>query len=362
MKARMRARDLGIAPGSLPTGAHNAMTDVRGVQVGHTTLITGEGVRTGVTAILPHAGNLYRHKVPAGLAIGNGYGKLVGASQLAELGEIETPILLTNTLAVPRAAEALIDWTLSQPGNEEVGSVNPVVGETNDGWLNDIRKRALTVVHMRMAIEAASEQPPEEGAVGAGTGTVCFGWKGGMGNSSRQLPEVLGGYSLGALVQTNFGGTLQMDGLPVGKTLGQPALDPHRPGGDGSVMIVLATDAPLSDRNLTRLARRALAGLARTGAGMSNGSGDYAIAFSTHEGVLRTHERVTQQVWAPPEVPNEQLSPLLLAAIEATEEALYNSLTMATTMTGFRGRTVEALPLQHLIALLRQRASSGRPG
>jgi D-aminopeptidase len=347
---RLRARELGLAPGILPTGRLNAITDVAGVKVGHFTLIDGEDIRTGVTAILPHDGNLYQDKVPAGLAVGNGFGKLMGSTQLTELGEIETPILLTNTLAVPRAAEALIDWTLSQPGNEDVGSVNHIVGETNDGKLNDIRARALTVEHMRMALENASEGLVEEGCVGAGTGTVCLGWKGGIGSSSRILPGVLGGYILGVLVQSNFGGVLQMDGIPVGKLLGSESAT-HSSSADGSIMIVIATDAPLSDRNLTRLAQRGLAGLARTGASMSNGSGDYFIAFSTHEGVRRTPER-RKQTWAYLDASNEMMSPLFQAAIECTEEAIYNSLTMATTMKR-NSVTVEALPLEKVESLIR---------
>jgi D-aminopeptidase len=348
---RLRARALGLAPGILPPGPLNAITDVEGVKVGHFTLIDGADIRTGATAILPHGGNIFQEKVPAGLAVGNGFGKLMGATQLTELGEIETPILLTNTLAVPRAAEALIDWTLSQPGNEEVISVNPIVGETNDGKLNNIRARALTVEHMRLALEVASDGPAAEGCVGAGTGTLCFGWKGGIGTSSRVLPEAQGDYTLGALVQSNFGGLLQMDGIPVGKLLGSGSA-PHSSSTDGSIMIVIATDAPLSDRNLTRLARRGLAGLARTGAGMSNGSGDYVIAFSTHVEVRRTPER-REQVWAYPEAPNDLMSPLFQAAIECTEEAIYNSLTMATTMSGYRGLTVRALPLEEVGKLIR---------
>ncbi len=354
---RLRARNLGLAPGILPPGPLNAITDVAGVRIGHFTLIEGTDIRTGVTAILPHGGNLFQDKVPAGLAVGNGYGKLMGSTQLAELGEIETHILLTNTLAVPRAAEALIDWTLSQPGNEKVLSVNPIVGETNDGKLNNIRARALTVEHMLQAIHAAKEGPIQEGCVGAGTGTVCFGWKGGIGSSSRALPGALGGYTLGALVQSNFGGVLlggsalhlssQKD-VSIQEESADLSEKDHPKGAthfsDGSIMIVLATDAPLSDRNLARLARRGLAGLARTGADMSNGSGDYVIAFSTHEAVRRTPER-RKGVWPYPEVPNDLMSPLFQAAIECTEEAIYNSLTMATTMTG-NGVTVEALPLE----------------
>lgn len=343
---RRRARELGITPGVLPTGQWNAITDVRGVKVGQVTLIEGEDIRTGVTAILPHGGNVFQDKVPAGIAVGNGFGKLMGFTQVEELGEIETPIVLTNTLAVPAAAEALIEWTLGQQGNEEVRSVNPVVGETNDGWLNDIRARAVTKASVLEALKNAGSGPVEEGSVGAGTGTVCFGWKGGIGTSSRVLPKSLGGYTVGALVQSNFGGVLQMDGIPVGKELGQYYLkDELDASADGSIMIVIATDASLSDRNLLRLAKRGLSGLARTGASLSNGSGDYAVAFSTAEAVRRTPER-RGKVWAYPEVPNDLTSPLFQAAIEATEEAVYNSLCMAETMTGYRGRTIHALPLE----------------
>ncbi|RPJ21151.1 MAG: S58 family peptidase [Chloroflexi bacterium] len=347
--SRKRVRELGITPGVLPVGKWNAITDVPGVQVGHVTLIEGEDIRTGVTAILPHDGNLFQEKVPAGIVVGNGFGKLLGSTQVAELGEIETPIVLTNTLAVPRAAEGLIDWTLSQKGNEDVRSVNPVVGETNDGVLNNIRRMAVTKQHVLAAIDHASSGPVAEGCVGAGTGTVCFGWKGGIGTSSRLLPRKLGRYTVGALVQTNFGGVLQMDGIPVGKQLGQYYLKEHLDddSADGSIMIILATDAPLSDRNLKRLAKRGLAGLARTGASMSNGSGDYVIAFSTADEVRRRPER-RGKVWAYPEVPNDQMSPLFQAAIEATEEAIYNSLCMAETMTGYRGVKVAALPLSIL--------------
>ncbi len=342
---RKRVRELGITPGILPVGKWNAITDVQGVKVGHVTLIEGEDVRTGVTAILPHDGNIFQDKVPAGIVVGNGFGKLMGFTQVEELGEIETPIVLTNTLAVPRAAEASIDWTLTQKGNEEVRSVNPVVGETNDGVLNNIRKMAVTKEHVIQAIDVAASGPVAEGCVGAGTGTICFGWKGGIGTSSRLLPEKLGGYTVGVLVQTNFGGVLQIDGIPVGKKLGQYYLkeDLENDSADGSIMIILATDAPLSDRNLKRLAKRALAGLARTGASMSNGSGDYVIAFSTAEEVRRTAER-RSKVWAYPELPNDLMSPLFQAAIEATEEAIYNSLCMAETMIGYREAKVVALP------------------
>ena len=346
MADRKRAREWGIAPGVLPTGRWNAITDVDGVRVGHVTLIEGDDIRTGVTAILPHAGNLYQDKLPAGIVVGNGFGKLMGSTQVDELGEIETPIVLTNTLCVPRAAEAVIEWTLAQAGNEDVRSVSPLVGETNDGLLNNIRRTAVMKDHVLQAIQNATTDPVQEGCVGAGTGTVCFWWKGGIGTSSRLLPRSLGGYTLGALVQTNFGGVLQMDGIPVGEHLGQYYLKQQLDDNsvDGSVMIVLATDAPLSDRNLKRLANRGLAGLARTGASMSNGSGDYVIAFSTAEEVRRTQER-RSNVRAYPEVPNDLMSPLFQAAIEATEEGIYNSLCMAESMTGSRGRTVNALPL-----------------
>ncbi len=365
---RPRARDLGIRPGILPTGPFNAITDVAGFHVGQVTLQEGSAIHTGVTAILPHKGNIFQEKVPAGLAVGNGFGKLTGSTQLVELGEIETPIVLTNTLAVPRAADAIIDWTLTQSGNETVVSVNPVVGETNDSVLNDIRRRVVTVAHVLDAIGSAKDGPVTEGCVGAGTGTVAFGWKGGIGTSSRHLPGELGGYTVGVLVQSNFGGVLQIMGLPVGERLGRYYLQDQLSRGnattaaansinvlhpafcippsvaDGSIMIVLATDAPLSDRNLTRLARRAMAGLARTGAAMSNGSGDYALAFSTSEYVRRTPQRRNSQAILT-ELPNDELSPLFLAAIEATEEAIYNSLFKAETTTGHSGHTIEALPL-----------------
>src|SRR5687768_226480 len=356
--SRKRVRELGVSPGILPVGKRNAITDVHGVKVGHVTLVEGDDVRTGVTAILPHDGNLFQNKVPAGIIVGNGFGKLIGFTQVGELGEIETPIVLTNTLAVPRAAEAVIDWTLAQEGNEEVRSVNPVVGETNDGVLNNIRKMAVTKAHVINTMDLASSGPVMEGCVGAGTGTVCFGWKGGIGTSSRLLPEKLGGYTVGALVQTNFGGVLQMDGIPVGKELGQyylkGQLEDAEGTADGSIMIILATDAPLSDRNLKRLAKRGLAGLARTGASMSNGSGDYVIAFSTAEEVRRTQKR-RSKVFAYTEVPNDLMSPLFQAAIEATEEAIYNSLCMARNLSGYLGRKINALPLDVLEGLFQSR-------
>lgn len=346
---RQRLRQLGLATGILHPGPHNAITDVAGVKVGQVTIIEGETIRTGVTAILPHDGNLYQAKVPAGLWVGNGYGKLMGSTQIIELGEIETPIVLTNTLAVPRAADAILDWTLAQKGNEAVHSVNMVVGETNDGFLNDIRRRVITPAHVLQAIQEATGGAVTEGCVGAGTGTVAFGWKGGIGTSSRQLPPTLGGYTVGVLVQSNYGGVLQMAGVPVGQTLGQYYLKDElaQAAADGSIMMIVATDAPLSDRNLARLAARTGAGLARTGAAMSNGSGDYGIAFSTALEVRRnsaTGQVVRQLI----ELTNNTISPLFQAVIEATEEAIYNSLCMATTMSGDQGRTVTALPLDRL--------------
>lgn len=351
---RPRLRDLGVACGIFPTGTGNQITDVYGVKVGQVTVQEGSAIHTGVTAILPHGGNLFQDKVPAGVMVGNGFGKLMGSSQLAELGEIETPILLTNTLAVPTAAAALIEWTLAQQGNERVTSVNPIVGETNDGYLNDIRARVLTEAHMRRALESATDGDVAEGNVGAGTGTRAFEWKGGIGTSSRRLPPKFGGYTVGVLVQSNYGGVLQMVGVPIGQALERYAyrddLTPTAP--DGSIMMVVATDAPLSDRNLSRLAARAMAGLARTGAAFSNGSGDYAIAFSTCPDTIRSAER-RATVTAYPELGNDALSPLFLATIEATEEAIYNSLLKADTVQGYHGM-VEALPLTEVVALLRR--------
>lgn len=348
---RVRARSLGIAPGVLQPGPMNAITDIEGVKIGHVTLDKGKTIRTGATAILPHGGNLYQDKVPAAVVVGNGYGKLAGSTQVMELGEIEAPIILTNTLNVAEGMIAAIEWTLEQPGNERVGSVNAVVGETNDGGLNDIRKRALTPKLIRRAIDAAEGGPVKEGSVGAGRGVRAFGWKGGVGTSSRRLPEKLGGYSVGVLVQSNFGGVLSMDGAPIGERLGRYYLNEHvdRGDADGSVIIVLATDAPLSDRNLERLARRALAGLARTGASMTNGSGDYVISFSTAESVRRTPSR-RSAASAIEDIPNDLFSPLSQAAIEATEEAILNSLLMAESIEGYDTYKdelvrVDALPL-----------------
>jgi len=352
---RVRARGLGIAPGILPPGALNAITDIAGVLVGHVTLIEGDSIRTGATAILPHSGNLYRERIPAGIVVGNGYGKLIGSTQVHELGEIETPIVLTNTLAVPRAADAILDWTLADPANHDVVSINPLVGETNDSYLNDIRARSLTAAMIEQAIVQARSGMVDEGSVGAGTGTLAFGWKGGIGTSSRVLPASLGGATVGVLVQSNFGGVLQMAGIPIGQALGQyylkDALD--RGDADGSIMIVVATDVPLSDRNLRRLAARALAGLARTGAAMSNGSGDYVIAFSTAESVRR---RCAAAPPRGPELTNDEVSPLFQAVIEATEEAIYNSLCMAETVQGYRGHIGHALPLDQVRALVRTAA------
>lgn len=324
---RPRLRDLGITIGVFDPGPLNAITDVRGVRVGHRTVIEGERIRTGVTAIVPHEGNVFQDKTPAAVVVGNGFGKLMGTTQIVELGEIETPILLTNTLAVAQVAEGTVRWTLAQPGNEGVQSVNAVVGETNDGRLNDIRARTITYQHAIEAIEQAKSGAVAEGVVGAGTGTVAFGLKGGIGTSSRRLRD--GNYTVGVLVQTNFGGLLTIAGVPVWKQLG---LNPFAPqpqtANAGSIMIVVATDAPLSDRNLERLARRALVGLSRTGATIANGSGDYVIAFSTAQEVRRTPER-RSSIATFPELPNEAMTPLFQAVAEATEEAIVNSLLQA---------------------------------
>ncbi|GAB5522028.1 MAG: P1 family peptidase [Rhodothermales bacterium] len=352
---RPRAREAGVAPGILPTGPLNAITDVEGVRVGQVTLIDGDSIRTGVTAILPHSDNLYQNKVPAGFAVGNGYGKFMGSTQIRELGEIETPIVLTNTLSVPRAADGVIGWTLAQPGNERVRSVNAIVGETNDGYLNAIRARAVQPEHVVAAIDGAMSGPVAEGSVGAGTGTITFGWKGGIGTSSRRLPALLGGYTVGVLVQTNYGGVLDILGVPVGQLLDQyylrDALD--RGDADGSIILIVATDAPLSDRNLERVARRALLAIARTGSPMTNGSGDYALAFSTAESVRRTPAR-RRELSPIADLPNSSMSPLFQATMEAAEEAIYNALFKATTMSGDQG-TIEALPLDQVLPLLRDR-------
>lgn len=326
--SRPRARDLGIVVGSLPTGPLNAITDVEGVRVGHTTIVRGDNIRTGVTAVLPHGGNLFRQKVPGAVFVGNGFGKLMGSTQVEELGEIESPIVLTNTLAVPRVADAVIDFMLALPGNEDVKSINVVVGETNDGRLNDIRGRHVSRDDVFAAIRIARNGPVEEGSVGAGTGTVAFGWKGGIGTSSRKA----GPWTVGVLVQSNFGGHLTIAGAPVGRELA--------PDSDGSIMIVVATDAPVDARNLKRMGARAIMGLARTGAAGTNGSGDYAIVFSTARAPAKL-------------VANDDMSPLFLATIEATEEAIYNSLLKATTVRSAIG-SAEALPIDKVLEILRK--------
>jgi D-aminopeptidase len=356
--ARPRASDLGLKVGILPTGPLNAITDVAGVEVGHTTIISGNNIRTGVTAVLPHSGNLYREKVPGAIFVGNGFGKLTGSTQVDEMGEVETPILLTNTASVPRVAAAVTTYILTLPGNEDVLSVNPVVGETNDGYLNDIRGRHITAEDVFAAIKKAKTGAVEEGNVGAGTGTVAFGWKGGIGTSSRRLPQNLGGYTVGVLVQTNFGGVLTVAGAPVGQELGQYYLHKELQQGsakdnaDGSCMIIIATDAPVDARNLRRLAARAWLGMARSGSGASNGSGDYSIAFSTAP-QLRIHPSERSPTRHLELLTNDAMSPLFLAVIEATEEAIYNSMFRATTMSG-NGHMVEALPIDKTIEILRE--------
>ncbi|MEX2153039.1 MAG: P1 family peptidase [Gemmatimonadaceae bacterium] len=353
---RPRARDIGVAPGIFTPGARNALTDVQGVAVGQVTIFEGDSVRTGVTAILPHGGNLYRDRVPAALHVGNGFGKLLGVTQLRELGELETPILLTCTLCVWKAADFMIEWLLERPGMEQVRSINAVVGETNDGALNAIRRRPVRAEHVRRALESAGVNV-EEGSVGAGAGTVAFGWKGGIGTASRVLPQSLGGWTVGVLVQSNFGGILQIMGVPVGKELGRYSFqrDVDTSRGDGSIMMVIATDAPLSDRNLERLAARSMMGLSRTGSFASNGSGDYALAFSTSPTVRRPFDARRLAIQ---ELANEETSALFAAVVEATEEAIYNSLFRATTVTG-SGRTVEAIPLDKVREIL-QRYNAGK--
>lgn len=352
---RPRAREAGVVAGVLPTGRLNAITDVKGVKVGHVTLIEGENVRTGVTAVLAHSGNLFKEKVPAAVYVGNGFGKLIGFTQVEELGNIETPILLTNTLNAPLVADGLIEYMLSLPGNEKVISINPVVGETNDGMLNDIRSRHIRHKHVREAIEKASDGPVAEGSVGAGTGTVCFGFKGGIGTSSRVLPKSQGGYTVGVLVQTNYGGTLTINGAPVG---GELAVKKQDEQVEGSCMIVVATDAPLLHRNLKRLAKRATLALGRTGSVMSGGSGDYVIAFSSSES-LRLRAGSSKKN-LPKELANSKMTPLFAAVIEATEEAIYNSLFKATTMTGKDGHKVEALPIDKVIDICRKYGALNR--
>ena len=358
---RVRARDLGVAPGIFSAGTHNAITDVAGVRVGQVTLVEGDTVRTGVTAILPHPGNAYRSRVPAAVHVGNGFGKFIGSTQVNELGELETPIVLTCTLCVWKAADAMAAWMLERPDMQQVRSLNVVVGETNDGGLNDIRARPVTAEAVRRALETASDGPVREGSVGAGTGTVAFGWKGGIGTSSRKLPDALGGWTVGVLVQANFGGVLQVSGAPVGRELDRYAFQnavaqvdagrgPADDRGDGSIIIVIATDAPLSDRNLRRLASRGMMGLGRTGSAASNGSGDYIVAFSTAESVRRAFDAPRLETT---ELANEQTSAVFQASVDAVEEAIYNALFMATTVSG-NGQTVEAIPLDRVRAVLRR--------
>ena len=369
---RPRAREIGLKIGILPVGELNQITDVLGVRVGHTTVIRGANVRTGVTAILPHGGNIFQEKVPGAVFVGNGFGKLMGSTQVNELGEIETPILLTSTLSVPRVGDFLLDYLLALPGNENVQSINPLVAETNDGFLNDIRGRHITREDVFAAIKAAQTGKVEEGSNGAGTGTIAFGFKGGIGTSSRRLPASLGGYTVGVLVQTNFGGVLTIDGAPIGVELGKyylkdvvekvenskPSVSQNKKDindlADGSIIIVIATDAPIDARQLKRMAARSMMGLARTGAAATNGSGDYAIAFSTAPEVRvksLSDNRTPREVKL---LSNDAMSPLFLATIEATEEAIYNSLFRATTVTGKENRTIEALPIEKTITILRK--------
>ena len=348
-------REWGFATGIFETGPNNAITDVPGVTVGHVTCIEGDSIRTGVTAIVPHQGNVFRNKVPAAIYVGNGFGKLAGVTQVRELGNIETPIVLTNTLSVAAGIEGLVRYTLAQPGNEHVRSVNAVVGETNDGGLNKIQQMHITPQMVIQAINRAHGGPVEQGCVGAGTGTVCFGFKGGIGTSSRRLPQSLGGYTIGVLAQTNYGGILEIDGVQVGQRLGKFAYADHvrkDQDVDGSCMMVVITDAPLDSRNLERIAKRAMMGLAKTGGIASNGSGDYVIALSVAPQNLIPVDakRLTSTVLA-----NDEMSPLFAATIEATAEALWNSLFMAQTMTGYRGKRVESLPVDRVLDLLRHR-------
>lgn len=346
-------RELGLSPGVMRPGPLNAITDVVGVRVGQVSLLQGDSVRTGVTAILPHGGNLFQSKVPAGVFTGNGFGKLAGVTQLTELGSLETPIVLTNTLSVAAGIEAVVLHTLSQPGNEKVRSVNAVVGETNDGRLNDIRGMHVKREHVLEAIRSAKPGPVSQGSVGAGTGTVCFGYKGGIGTASRRLPSSLGGYTVGVLVQTNFGGVLQIEGVPVGELLGNYYLrEELGRKEDGSCMIVVATDAPLDSRNLNRLARRAFMGLARTGGIAHHGSGDYVLSFSTDTSSRIPHEPLAA-LRNVPTLHDDYVSPLFLAAIEATEEAILNSLFLAETTKGVNGAVVEALPVGKVLQILR---------
>ena len=354
-ESRPRARDAGIVVGVFPVGANNAITDVAGVRVGHTTIHRGDSIHTGITAILPPGDNWFHDRVPAAIVVGNGFGKLLGSTQVNELGELETPILLTCTLCVWRAADAMVSWLIARPGMQSVRSINPVVGETNDGSLNDIRSRPITAADVTRALETAAAGPVEEGAVGAGAGTVAFGYKGGIGTSSRVIPAASGGYTVGVLVQTNYGGVLTINGAPVGRELRA-----RRAGAngshDGSCMIVIATDAPVDHRTLQRIASRALAGMARTGSSFSNGSGDYVIAFSTAESVRRRDTRAPRMI---EDLANDAASPLFQAVIEATEEAIYNSLFRAVDVSGPRG-VVPALPLGRTIEIMKAHGAISR--
>lgn len=353
-QSKKRARDYGVQIGVMQTGKWNAITDVEGLQVGQVTLTKGDSVRTGVTAIIPYPGNIFQQKVPAAIYVGNGFGKLAGSTQVNELGNLETPIILTNTLNVATGMDALIAYTLQQPGNEKTASVNAVVGETNDGYLNDIRGRHVTKEDVLWAIKNAKEGPVEEGTVGAGAGTVCFGFKGGIGTASRKLPASLGGYTIGVLVQTNFGGVLQIDGVPIGAELGKFSFSNQLLNNvDGSCMMIVATDAPLDHRNLMRLAKRAMMGMAKTGGIASNGSGDYVIAFSTAAGARIPHA-AQEPVKNIPVLQNDEMSPLFMATIEATEEAIINSLFTASTVKGKDGHQAEALPLEKVIPLMKK--------
>ncbi len=345
-----RFSDFGIKIGVYETGKNNAITDVAGVKVGQTTLIEGDNIRTGVTAILPYEGNIFQNKIPAAIYIANGFGKLAGYSQVEELGEIETPIILTNTLSVPTAADALIDFTLSFKENNNVRSVNPVVGETNDGQLNDIRGRHVTKQHVLDAIKNAKQGVVEEGCVGAGTGTICFGFKGGIGTASRKISDADGGYTVGVLVQTNYGGDLTIAGVPIGRELQKKETENS---GDGSCMIVVATDAPITSRNLKRLARRAMFGLAKTGGNCSNGSGEYVIAFSTNEEMRISYLRGTKFYVENKELRNDRMTPLFEAVIEATEEAILNSIFQAKTTNGQNGYSVPSLPIRETLEILK---------
>lgn len=350
---KKRARDYGIEIGVMPTGILNAITDVPGVTVGHETIIEGDNIRTGVTAILPHQGNIFQNKVPAAIYIGNGFGKLAGISQVRELGNIETPIILTNTLSVPMGIQGSVKYTLGLKGNQNIGSVNAVVGETNDGYLNDIRGMHITEDNVIAAINKATSGAVEEGNVGAGTGTRAFGFKGGIGTSSRKLPSSLGGFTVGVLVQTNFGGVLTINGAPIGKELNKYPFQNAIQKSDGSCMIVVMTDAPLDARQLDRVAKRAMLGLAKTGGIASNGSGDYVIAVSTAES-MRIANQSNEITDKGNVLRNDNMSPIFMATIEATEEAIINSLFMASTMTGKNGNQTESLPIDKIMPILKK--------